>query len=345
MFKSTDKFSSSMFGSYAYDPIIKRNKDHVLVKMSELIDWSFVEKELAGYYSEVGQKAIHPERMFKLLIIQNLYNLSERDVMTNTDCNIIYRYFVGLGLTEEVPHWTDLGKFRDRIGEAAFEKLFYRILDEAEKLGIEISKKRNADSSDLDANVDLKRCRKDKQDDDDYDFMDRNTTDPDARFGRKDSNGKGWYGYKSHTNGDSETELITAVITTEANKSDISQLIPLVDQERSHRGKKSIRKQGGDKGYVGRTKELEDRNILDYVIPRDNMKKAKEKKAKNNHYKHLRKHRYKVEQKFAEAKRHGLGKAKHRIKWRVHIRSLIIYTTMNLKRIVNVLILEMTKNV
>lgn len=339
MFKPQDQFTNSMFGSYAYDPIIERNQRHILVKMDKLIDWSFVENEVADCYSVKGQNAIHPVRMFKLLIIQSLYDLSEREVMANTDCNIIYRYFVGLGLTEDVPHWTELGKFKERIGADAFERLFYRVLDEAERLGIKISNKRNADATDIQANVNLKKCAKDKRDNNDKTYIDRNTTDKDAKFGRKESNGKGWYGYKSHTNGDAETELVTAVITTEANKTDESQLVPLIDKERDYRGEDAIRKQGGDKGYVGHTDDLEKRNILDYVIPRDNMKTAKRKKDKNKHFAHLKKLRYKVEQKFAEVKnRHGLGKARHRGKWRVHIHSLIIYLTVNLKRIVNLLI-------
>jgi IS5 family transposase len=338
MFKAQDQFTNSMFGSYAYDPIIERNKDHLLIKMNKLIDWSFVENEVADCYSVKGQNAIHPVRMFKLLIIQSLYDMSEREVMANTDCNIIYRYFVGLGLTENVPHWTELGKFKERIGAEAFERLFYRVLDQAERLGIEISNKRNADATDVEANVDLKKCAKNKKDKNDKTYIDRNTTDKDAKFGRKESNGKGWYGYKSHANCDAETELVTAVITTEANKTDESQLIPLIDKERDYRGENAIRKQGGDKGYVGHKSELAERNILDYVIPRDNMKQDKAKKDKNKHYLHLKKLRYKIEQKFAEVKnRHGLGKARHRGKWRVHLRSLIIYLTINLKRIVNIL--------
>ncbi len=338
MFKSQDQFTNSMFGSYAYNSIIERNQNHLLIKMDKLIDWSFVEEEVADRYSPNGQNAIHPVRMFKLLIIQNLYNLSEREVMIETDCNIIYRYFVGLGLTEDVPHWTELGKFKERIGTEAFERLFYRVLDEAERLGIKISDKRNADATDVETNVDLKKCAKDKQDENDKTYIDRNTSDPDAKFGRKESNGKGWYGYKSHTNDDADTELVTAVITTAANKTDESQLVPLVDKERDYRGEDVIRKQGGDKGYVGHTDELRERNILDYVIPRDNMKKDKEKKDKNKHYLHLKKLRYKVEQKYAEGKRHGLGKAKHRGKWKVHLRSLLIYLAINLKRIINLLI-------
>lgn len=338
MFKAQDQFTNSMFGSYAYDPIIKRHQNHLLIKMDKLIDWSFVEEEVADLYSTKGQKAIHPVRMFKLLIIQHLYNLSERAVMMNTDCNIIYRYFVGLGLTEEAPHWTELGKFKERIGADAFERLFYQVLNEAERLGLEISDKRNADATDVEANVDLNKCAKGKQDQNDKTYVDRNTSDTEAKFGRKESNGKGWYGYKSHTNDDAETALVTAVITTAANKTDESQLIPLIDKERDYRGEDAIRKQGGDKGYIGHTDELTDRQILDYVIPRNNMKKIKAKKDKNKHYLHLKYRRYQVEQKFAEAKRHGLGQARHRGKWRVHLRNLIIYLTINLKRITNLLI-------
>lgn len=338
MFKTQSQFTNSMFGSYAYDPIINRNQDHILVKMNKLIDWSFVEDEVADCYSAKGQKAIHPVRMFKLLIVQNLFNLSDRDTMSNTDCNIVYRYFVGLGMAEDVPHWTELGKFKERIGIDTFERLFYCILEEAERLGIEISNKRNADATDVKANVDLKKCVKDKQGKKDHSWIDRNTTDKDAGFGHKEKN-KSWYGYKSHTNQEVENELVTAVITTDASKTDESQLVPLIDKEREMRGEKAIRKQGGDKGFVGHTQELADRNILDYVIPRDNMKKDRAKKDKNKHYLHLKKLRYRVEQKFAEAKnKHGLRKARFRGKWKVHLQCLITYLVMNLKRIVNILI-------
>lgn len=338
MFKTQQQFTNSMFGSYAYDPIIKRHQDHLLVKMNQLVDWSFIKEEVLDCYSDKGQRAIHPERIFKILIVQNLYNLSEREACLNTDCNIIYRYFVGLGMTEEVPHWTDLGKFKERIGVEIFERLFYRVLEEAEKLGIEISGKRNADATDIRANVDISRCAKDKRDKNDRNWIDRNTTDKEANFGHKEKN-KSWYGYKSHTNQDTENELVTAVITTGASQTDESRLIPLIDKEREFRGQNTIRKQGGDKGFVGHTQEMKNRRILDYIIPRDNMKQAKEKKKGNNHYIHLKKQRHRVERKFAEGKqRHGLGKARHRGKWRVHLQSLLIYLTMNLKRIVNLLI-------
>lgn len=341
MFKSQEGFTNSFFGSYAYEPIIARHQNHLLIKMNTLIDWSFVEEEVADHYSDLGQNAIHPVRIFKMLVIQSLYDLSERETCERVDTDILYRYFVGLGMTESVCHWTDLGKFKERIGIEAFERLFYRVLEEAERLGIEISTKRNADSTDVKANVDLSRCAKDKQGNGDHSWIDRNTADPDASCGRKgDKPGsKSWYGYKSHTNQDPETELTTAVVTTDASETDESQLIPLIDQEQKARGEESIRQQGADKAYVGHTDDLTERGILDYTIPKDNMRAVCERKNRNTHYLHVKSLRYKVEQKYAEGKRwHHLGKARCWGRWKVHLQCLLTYLMMNLKRIVNLLI-------
>lgn len=341
MFKTQEGFTNSLFGSYAYDPVIARHADHLLVRMQMLIDWSFVEAEVLDRYSTLGQHAYHPMILFKLLVLQNLYDLSERDACEHADLNIVYRYFIGVGLNDTIPHWTDLGKFKERIGTDAFERLFYRVLEEAERLGIEISTKRNADATDVRADVDLVRCAEGKKDDTDHHFISRNTSDPDADFGRKSSvpGGKSWYGYKSHTNHDVETELVTAVETTDASVSDTSILVTLVDKEREARGEDAIRKQGGDKGYVGNTKSLFERDILDYTIPRDNMYAERERKRRNTQYLYVKYRRYKVEQKQAESKRwHHLDKARYRGRWKVHLQGLLTYLAMNLKRIVTLLL-------
>lgn len=340
MFKTQEGFTNSLFGAYAYQSVIDRHPDHLLVRLERLIDWSFVESEVADRYSTLGQHAYHPVMLFKLLVLQNLYDLSERDVCEAADCNIIYRYFMGAGLTDAIPHWTELGKFKERIGTEAFERLFYRVLEEAERLGITISRKRNADATDVRANVDMVRCAEDKTDENDRTFISRNTSDPDAGFGRKKSTpgGTSWYGYKSHTNSDVETELVTAVETTDASVSDTGMLIPLVDKEREARGEDAIRQQGGDKGYVGNTAELTEREILDYTIPRDNMYAERERKRRNTQYLYVKYRRYKVEQKQAEGKRwHHLARARYRGRWKVHLQGLLTYLVINLKRIVTLL--------
>jgi len=340
MFKTQEAFKNSFFGSYAYEPIVERHQKHLLVRMNNLIDWSFVATKVADCYSDQGQHAYNPAILFKMHLIQNLYNLSERRVCEQTDLNILYRYFVGLGMTEDIPHWTDLGKFRDRIGRDLFEQLFYRVLTEAEKLGLNISNKRIADSTDVKANVDISRCHQNKQGENDKTWIDRNSTDQEARCGKKGNkpNGKRWYGYKSHVNQDTETELITAVKTTDAAQTDESMLVPLIEQEQTFRGEKAVRKQGGDKAYVGHTEDLQKRGVLDYIIPKENMQEIKKQKQKNRHYLHIKYQRHKVERKFAESKRyHHLDQARYRGRYRIHIQSLLIYLTVNLKRITNLL--------
>src|SRR3990167_4258665 len=65
MFKSPSGFTNSFFGSFAYNPIIARHQNHVLVRMDNLIDWSFVEEEVADCYSTAGQHAYHPVPLLK----------------------------------------------------------------------------------------------------------------------------------------------------------------------------------------------------------------------------------------------------------------------------------------
>lgn len=334
MFKSQAGFSNSMFGSYAYAEIIKRNQNNPLIKLAEMINWVQLEEKFVDCYSHLGQHAFNPVIMIKILILQKMYNLSDRDVMENLDMNIGYRYFVGFGLQDKIPHWTELGKFKSRISVEKLEEVFYWVIEEAGRLGIKISNKRIPDSTDIKANVDIARCKKDQQDKDDNSYIDRNTSDTDANFGRKNTGNKKWYGYKSHINQDPESEIVTAFKTTPANIQDSTMLLPMIATERYYRGEHVIAMEGGDKGYLGNTSGLKLLGIKDYVIPRKNMTAVLAEKAKNNHYKHLKRIRYKVEQKQSEAKnRYGLAKAKYRSRVKVHWQNGLTYIVINLKRI------------
>jgi IS5 family transposase len=70
--------------------------------------------------------------------------------------------------------------------------------------------------------------------------------DAEARAGRK--TGKRWVGYKGHVIVEEDSEIITAVETTPANRDDGSQLKPLLDQQRESLSIKPA-ELSGDKGY------------------------------------------------------------------------------------------------
>lgn len=334
MFQSNASFQSSMFGSFAYKQILERHHDHLLMRMVRTIDFSFIHPLVEDCYSELGRKAYDPVCMVKLLVLQTLYDLSERDVVEQADTNLLFRTFLERSLDDDIPHWTLLGKFRERLGEKRFADLFNRVVIMAKEAGLLDEKLRIIDSSAIVAKVDVARhlsTAKDA-DDDRPDRLDRRSPDPDARIGHKTAE-KQWYGYKVHASIDPSSDIVTAVATTSANVADVTMAIPLVDQERAifPDAKRPIRQVTGDKGYVGRTTELVARHILDYTIPKVNMRQKI-----STWFRSARRQRPKIERIFAEGKtNHHLGRSRYWTRWKNHIQSLLVFLTMNLKRITN----------
>ena len=329
MYKTQSSFQNSMFGGFAYKQIIERNKNHLLVRMINCVDLSFIEDITADCYChDNGRRAYHPIIMFKILFLQTLYNESDEKIMEAVDTNILFRYFVGLSLEDDIPDRTLLGKFKSRLGENRFNEIFNQIIGIAKEAGLIDNRLRLIDCSAVKANVDLQRCKKKKKNDNDRTFIDRNTSDPDASTGYKSPNSK-WYGYKSGIMMDAESEIVTAVETTTAKIADTDHLENLVRKDQFASG--GAKRICGDKGFLGHDEFLRGNKIVNNVIRRKNMKQPW-----RLIYRLDKNIRPIIEHKFAEGKKyHGLGKAKYWGRWRVHIQSLIIYLTINLKKIVS----------
>lgn len=336
MFKSDASFQSSMFGSFAYGKILERYRDHLLMRMLGIIDFSFVTPLVMDSYSVLGRHAYSPILMVKLLLLQTLYDLSERDVCEQADTNLLFRAFLERSLDDDVPHWTLLGKFRERLGEERFSTLFNRIVVLAKEAGLLDEKLRIIDSTAVVAKVDVARhVRNAREDEDDRpDRLDRRSPDPDARTGHKTAQKK-WYGYKVHASADPSSDIVTAVMTTGANVSDIEPFVPLLDKERAlfPKNDRPIRQATADKAYVGRKEALRARRILDYTIPRKNMAKKK-----GTWFVCAKRQRPKIERLFAEGKtNHHLGRCRFWTRWKTHVQALLVFLAMNLKRITNAL--------
>lgn len=334
MFQSPQSFQSSMFGSFAYKQILERHHDHLLMRMQRTIDFSFITPLVEDCYSTLGRKAYDPICMVKLLILQTLYDLSERDVAEQADTNLLFRAFLERSLNDDIPHWTLLGKFRERLGEERFTNIFNRVVVIAKEAGLLDEKLRIVDSTAVVAKVDVARHLGTAKDENDNstDRLDQRSPDTDARIGHKTINKK-WYGYKVHTSIDPSSDMVTAVETTSANIADVDMIVPLIDKERAlfSTQKRPIRQVTADKAYVGRTKELADRSVLDYTIPRVNMRQKR-----STWFLSAKKQRPKVERIFAEGKtNHHLGKSRCWTRWKNHIQSLLVFLAMNLKRITN----------
>ena len=110
MLSSQLKLSLSYY-SDLYDMIVPQN--HILRKIRELIDFSFIYDELKNKYClDNGRNAKSPILLFKYLLLKYLYNLSDNGVVERSRYDMSFKYFLELTPEEDVIHSSLLTKFR-----------------------------------------------------------------------------------------------------------------------------------------------------------------------------------------------------------------------------------------
>jgi transposase len=102
--------------------------DHPLRPIRTIVDeaLSALSGEFAALYSHLGRPSIPPERLLRALLLQAFYSVrSERLLMEQLDYNLLFRWFVGLGIDDPVWHPTAFTTNRDRLleGEVAAKVL------------------------------------------------------------------------------------------------------------------------------------------------------------------------------------------------------------------------------
>ena len=119
-----------------YDMIIPSG--HILRKLKENIDFSFVNPMLKKQYCEhYGRPAKEPEMMFKLLFLKKLYDLSDERVISSAQTDMAYKYFLGLSPEEKMVDPSLLTKFRKtRITEDILEEMLKETIQQAIRKGL-----------------------------------------------------------------------------------------------------------------------------------------------------------------------------------------------------------------
>jgi transposase len=120
--RGSDAISGAMF-SYV-DAEARVPKDHPLRTIRGVINAALVDlwPEFERLYSRLGRPSIPPERLLWALLLQAFYSVrSERQLMEQLDYNLLFRWFVGLGIDDPVWDVTVYTKNRDRLlgGEVA----------------------------------------------------------------------------------------------------------------------------------------------------------------------------------------------------------------------------------
>jgi len=157
---------------YSYLSAEKRvRQDHPLRAIRTMVDK--VLKQLSprfdAMYSEMGRRSIPPEKLLRALLLQMLYSIrSERLLMEEIDYSMLYRWFVGLNLDEEVWDATTFSKNRDRLLEADMAKQFLaQVVEQARKQGLTSDEHFTVDGTLLEAWASIKSFQaKDKKPED-----------------------------------------------------------------------------------------------------------------------------------------------------------------------------------
>lgn len=110
-------------------------QDHPLRTLRRMTDEALrgLSKKLDSLYATTGRPSIPPEQLLRGLLLQVLYSVrSERLLMEQMDYNLLFRWFVGLRMDDEVWDVTVFTKNRDRLieGEIA-EGFFQEVLKQA----------------------------------------------------------------------------------------------------------------------------------------------------------------------------------------------------------------------
>jgi transposase len=128
--------------------------DHYVRRASEVMDFERFRPILAGFYSpDQGRPAEEPVRMLKLEFLQYHDLLSDRQVIDRAQTDMAYRYFLELGLEDELPHPTSLCVFRGRIGVEGHRAIFNEVIAQAREHGLVRDRLRLKDATHVIADV------------------------------------------------------------------------------------------------------------------------------------------------------------------------------------------------
>jgi transposase len=233
--RGADITQSSMFSYRTLEERIP--KKHPLRQLRMVVDGllATMNEELDAVYATTGRDSIPPERLLRASLIQTLHSIrSERALIDHIDYNLLYRWFVGLGMDEKVWHHSTFSANRDRLlGEGIARLFFDKVLHLAEWKGLLSNEHFTVDGTLIEAWASMKsfvakdgssKPPEDGGRNPTVDFKGEkrsnethaSTTDPDARLYKKAEGEKSRLGYLGHALMENRNGLVVDVETTHA---------------------------------------------------------------------------------------------------------------------------------
>lgn len=215
-----------------------------LLQLDEAIDWELFRPTLESARSKpkksnAGAKGFDVIMLFKILILQSLYNLSDEAM----EYQILDRYsfsrFLGLHAASKVPDATTVWRFREDLSNAGKVSELFSAFDQfLNEQGFQARKGQIIDASIVRVPVqrntrDENQLIKDGKKPEGWSENKQRQKDTDARWTRK--NHKNYYGYKNHISIDVKYKFIREYAVTSANVHDSNVFEELLDPNNSSR--------------------------------------------------------------------------------------------------------------
>jgi transposase, IS5 family len=230
------------FGLFDYHKRLSRidKAGDPLIELNKVVDWerfrTLINRALEKpRKSPAGAKGYDPILLFKILILQSLYNLSDEAM----EYQILDRYsfsrFLGIREGSKVPDATTIFRFRDELAKAGVVELLFTQFDQfLREHGFRAQKGQIVDASII--RVPTQRNSREENEDikagkpiTSWDEPKRRQKDTDARWTKK--NGTAFFGYKNHVSIDVGHKFIRSYEITDASVHDSQVFTELLDPD------------------------------------------------------------------------------------------------------------------
>ena len=254
----------------------RRKRPNFLDVVNDMVQWKSVEKILhkklkRNTINAVGVKAYPALVMFKILLLQSWFTLSDEDMEFALHDRISFARFTGFSLEDETPDHTTICRFRNLLVE---KKLLHTLLNEINNQLMRQGKLVKKGCA-IDASIISSASRPTKQVNIDVVAEDRQeedtpppavtvsySKDVDASWTKKGQ--RYYYGYKIHVATDITDGFVLAGHATAAHKSDTGEFASVIDAASLHQKTRAY----ADKGYTSEKnrKILQERGLKDGIM-------------------------------------------------------------------------------
>lgn len=302
----------------------------ILEKVSVFVDWSRVAHLLSGMRSgTMGAPAYPALVMFKALLLQRWYALSDPALEEALKDRLSFRHFLGLGLSEALPDHSTLWRFREALGPKLAERIFAEIGAQIERSGFVLKQGTLIDASLVPAAVNPPKKPDEPPGLDEHgrpaSKLVKSELDPDAGWTKK--SGKHFFGYKLHVAMDQTSRIIRRLLVTSANVNESGPADSLIC------GDEAIVL--ADKAYDShsRTRWLKELGIANGIMRRGHPRRPLTQRDKRRN-KQIGRQRGAIEPLFSQYKNiYRLARARYRGLARNSTDFLLAAICMNLKRV------------